>query len=284
MILGASLARPAPVLLPNPELGLHKMAMTTEFKYVGTELELFATATNWKSYLRGQVAPYLGPDVLEVGAGLGGTTLHLCRGEHDRWVCLEPDPALARRLEALKSSGLLRPCCQVEIGTVHDRPDEQKYDSLIYMDVIEHIQDDASELVRAGQLLRPGGHVVALCPAHQWLYSPFDAAIGHHRRYTKKTIAALTPPGLRLVRLRYLDAVGILASLANRLILNQSMPTLKQVAFWDRVLVRLSRVVDPVTAYSLGKSVLAIWEKTERPARPEVPGSPGRVSVRLSGD
>ena len=112
-------------------------------------------------------------------------------------------------------------------------------------------------------LLRPGGHVVALSPAHQSLYTPFDAAIGHHRRYSKKTIAALTPSGLRLVRLRYLDAVGMLASLGNRLILNQNMPTAKQVALWDGVLVRLSRLVDPVTAYSLGKSVLAVWTKTD---------------------
>jgi len=112
-------------------------------------------------------------------------------------------------------------------------------------------------------LLGPGGHVVALSPAHQSLYTPFDAAIGHHRRYSKKTIAALTPPGLRLVRLRYLDAVGMLASLGNRLILNQSMPTPKQVALWDGVMVRLSRLVDPVTAYSLGKSVLAVWQKAD---------------------
>ncbi len=82
-------------------------------------------------------------------------------------------------------------------------------------------------------------------------------------RYSKKTIAALTPSGLRLVRVRYLDAVGMLASLGNRLILNQSMPTPKQVALWDGIMVRLSRLVDPVTAYSSGKSVLAVWKKAD---------------------
>ncbi len=237
--------------------------MTTDFTCVGRALELFATATNWKTYLRRQITPYLGREVLEIGAGLGGTTLHLCLGAHDRWLCLEPDPALARRLEASISAGELPPCCQVEVGTVHDRPYEQAFDTLIYIDVLEHIRDDASELAQATLLLRPGGHVVALSPAHQWLYTPFDAAIGHHRRYSKKTIAALTPSGLRLVRLRYLDAVGILASLGNRLILNQSMPTPKQVALWDGIMVRLSRLVDPVTAYSLGKSVLAVWKKAD---------------------
>jgi len=235
--------------------------MTTDFAYVGTELELFAKASNWKSYLRRQVTPFLGRDVLEVGAGLGATTLHLCRGAHNRWLCLEPDIALARQLEASISAGALPRCCQVEVGTVRDRPYEQAFDTALYIDVLEHIEDDASELIRAADLVRAGGHVVALSPAHQMLYTPFDAAIGHHRRYSKKTIAALTPPGLRLVRLRYLDAVGMLASLGNRLILNQSMLTPRQIALWDGVMVRLSCLVDPVTAYCLGKSVLAIWTK-----------------------
>jgi SAM-dependent methyltransferase len=239
------------------------MTMTTEFTYVGTELDLFAKATNWKAYLRRQITPYLGRKVLEIGAGLGGTTLHLCSGRHDRWICLEPDPALARRLESSIRAGDLPPCCQVEVGTVHDRPDEQKFDTLLYIDVLEHIKDDASEVVRAMKLVRPGGHVVALSPAQQSLFTSFDAAVGHYRRYSKKTIAALTPSGLRLVRLRYLDSVGILASLGNRLVLNQNMPTAKQVALWDGVMVRLSRLVDPVTAYSLGKSVLAVWKKTD---------------------
>jgi SAM-dependent methyltransferase len=237
--------------------------MTTNLTYVGTELDLFAAATNWKTYLRRQVAPFLGPEVLEVGAGFGGTTLHLCLGKHDRWLCLEPDRALAQRSESSISAGALPPCCQVEVGTVHDRPSDDLFDTVLYIDVLEHIRDDVSELARAAHLLRPGGHVVALSPAHQILYTPFDAAIGHHRRYSKKTIAALTPPELRLVRLRYLDGVGLLASLGNRLLLHQSMPSPKQVAVWDGVMVRLSRLVDPMTAYSMGKSVLAVWKRAD---------------------
>jgi SAM-dependent methyltransferase len=237
------------------------MAMTTDYEYVGHELDLFAKASNWKAYLNRQVSPYIGRHVLEIGAGLGGTTLHLCTGAHDRWLCLEPDRELARRLEAAIKAGELPPCCQVELGTVHDQPAEPAFDTLLYIDVLEHIEDDARELARAARLLRPGGHVVVLSPAHQSLYTPFDAAIGHYRRYSKKALSALTPSGLQLVRLRYLDAVGMVASLGNRLILNQSMPTARQIALWDGIMVRISRLIDPVTAYSLGKSVLAVWKK-----------------------
>jgi hypothetical protein len=64
-----------------------------------------------------------------------------------------------------------------------------------------------------------------------------------------------------MVRSIYLDSAGLLASLGNRLFLSQSMPGPGQIAFWDKVLVRCSRVVDPLLCYSLGKSVLCVWER-----------------------
>ena len=241
------------------------MGMTeSDYTYVGSELELFAGATRWKSYLADQVAPFLGEEVLEVGAGLGGTTKRLCRGVERRWVCLEPDEGLAGRLSGAIDSGELPACCRVEVGTLERLAREPAFDTLLYIDVMEHIEDDAGELARAGEFLRPGGHVVVLSPAHQWLYSPFDKAIGHYRRYTKSTLRALTPTGLDLVRLSYLDTVGLIASAGNRLFLRSAMPNPSQIAVWDRYMVRLSRVVDPLIGYSAGKSVLGVWRKPPR--------------------
>src|SRR5919107_745081 len=96
----------------------------SDYTYVGSELELFAGATRWKSYLAYQVAPFLGEEVLEVGAGLGGTTKRLCRGGERRWVCLEPDEGLAGRLSRATDSGTLPSCCRVEIGTLERLPRE----------------------------------------------------------------------------------------------------------------------------------------------------------------
>ena len=66
--------------------------------YVGGELDLFALAKNWKTYVRTQIADYIRGDVLEVGAGIGGTTVALHDGTARHWVCLEPDATLAARL------------------------------------------------------------------------------------------------------------------------------------------------------------------------------------------
>ncbi len=232
------------------------------FVYVGTELDLFATADHWKAYVRRQVRPYLGRHVLEVGAGHGGTTRVLCAGGHARWVCLEPDSSLADRLIASISAGELPDCCEPRIGTLADLDIVDRFDTILYMDVLEHIADDRAELARAADQLRHGGHLIVLAPAHQWLYTPFDEAIGHYRRYTKSTLSAAAPAGLTRARLIYLDSIGMLASLGNRLVLKSSMPSRGQIALWDRLMVPLSRVADPFLGYSVGKSVLAVWKKS----------------------
>ena len=237
--------------------------MNAPYQYVGDELDLFSAAVHWKAYFRRRIAPYLGQEVLEVGAGLGGTTRALCRGDERRWVCLEPDPGLAARLAAEQAAGRLPGCCEVVVGTLDDQLEADQFDSVLYMDVLEHIEGDRAEMVQAARRVRPGGHVVALSPAHQWLYTPFDKSIGHCRRYSKATLKAITPDGLDLVWLGYLDSVGFFASLANKMLLQQSMPTPKQIAFWDRVLVRMSEWVDPVLGFGAGKSVLAIWRRPE---------------------
>lgn len=228
--------------------------------YIGTELELFANATRWKGYVARQIAPYLGREVLEVGAGLGGTTRVFCQGTESRWVCLEPDPQLTAQITRQVEAGTLPACCEPVVGTLESAGDRLgRFDTLLYMDVLEHIEDDRAELNRAARFLRPGGHVVALGPAHPFLYTPFDRAIGHYRRYTRRMMRNLRPDGLELVRLSYLDSVGLLASLGNRLVLRSASPQAGQIAFWDRVLVRASTAVDPLLGYTLGKSVLAVW-------------------------
>ena len=236
--------------------------MTTDpYHYVGDELDLFAAATNWKAYFRRQIQPYLGPTVLEVGAGLGGTTRALCTGTERRWACLEPDPQLAARLQAEQAAGRLPAGCEIVVGTLDDQLADDQFDSVLYMDVLEHIEGDAAELVRAARRVAPGGHLVVLSPAHQWLFTPFDRSIGHCRRYSMASLRAVGPPGLDLAWLGYLDSVGFFASLANKMLLQQAMPTPKQISFWDKVLVRTSTWVDPILAHRAGKSVLGVWRR-----------------------
>ena len=235
-----------------------------EFNYVGDELGLFAHATNWKNYWSRKLAPFLTGDVLEVGAGLGTNTLLLRPRASGQWTCLEPDRQLIATLQAALAAQPLAASCRVLTGTVDDLPPGEWFDTIIYIDVLEHIPDDGAELARAAERLRPGGRVIVLSPAHQWLYSEFDKSIGHCRRYSRRSLLAATPATLRPVKCFYLDSVGLCASLANRLLLRQSLPTLKQILFWDRMIIPISRVLDPLLCGALGKTVIGVWERKER--------------------
>lgn len=231
-----------------------------EISYIGSELEIFAHANNWKRYVRSQIVGYLTGSVLEVGAGIGSNALSYVDGPHSRWVCLEPDSQLAASIT--RNPALRR--CKVIVGTVADLPAAERFDGILYMDVLEHIDDDAAELRRAAKHLAPGGRLIVLAPAHQWLFTPFDRAIGHYRRYNAAMLRAAGPPGLPLERLRYLDVAGVSAVLGNRLILSSASPTVRQIKTWDRFLIPVSRCLDPLLAYKAGKSVIAVWRKPDR--------------------
>jgi SAM-dependent methyltransferase len=229
------------------------------YSYQGSELDLFQHAVNWKRYYARRLQPFITGDVLEVGAGIGATSRFLCNGSLRSWTCLEPDAALATRLTAGLESAPLPVPASVVRGTLADLPAERRFDTILYIDVLEHIEDDRDELRHSAGRLRPGGRIVVLAPAHGWLFSRFDRAIGHHRRYSAAMLARITPAPLQLTTAFYLDAVGMLASLANRLLLREAYPTLSQIRFWDSTLVRLSRLVDPCTRHRVGKTVIGIF-------------------------
>ena len=229
--------------------------------YRGGELDVFAHAAGWKAYFGAHLRDRLVGDVLEVGAGIGAATRALCDGRQRSWTCLEADAALAARLrEGLRQSPLT-PFPEVVVGALPDLPGDRVFDAVLDVDVLEHIEDDAGELERAAARLRPGGALIVVAPAHRWLTTPFDDAIGHWRRYDRASLAALTPSGLSLTMLRYLDAAGVLLSLANRVLLRSASPTVAQIRFWDRWIVPISRRVDPLLGYRAGKSILAVWSR-----------------------
>lgn len=234
--------------------------MTTQ-AYVGAELELFDKADNWKAYYARLVRRYLQGEVLEVGAGLGSATQALCNGTQKRWVCLEPDPRMAALLKAKREQQRLPKCCEVFNGMLSDLRADQLFDAIVYADVLEHIEADRRELLLAVKHLKSTGFLIVMAPAHQSLYTPFDAAVGHFRRYNKNSLAAVVPSGLDCLEMKYLDSVGLCSTLANRLILRSAMPNKYQLAIWDKLLIPASRLIDPLLNYKLGKSILGAWRK-----------------------
>jgi len=231
----------------------------SEFSYVGEELEIFSEAKVWKYYWSSVIGRHISGSVLEVGAGIGSNIEVLHRqSTFKSWCCLEPDEKL---LNQLRDRYQLAHSLETFCGTVGDLPIERKFDAILYIDVLEHLEDDRAELNLAAAHLNPGGRLIVLSPAHNLLYSPFDKAIGHFRRYNRNMLKEIRPLDLIEDRIFYLDSVGMMASMTNCLVAKQSMPTKWQILLWDWFFVRLSRWIDPLTLRMLGKTVIAIWRK-----------------------
>jgi SAM-dependent methyltransferase len=227
--------------------------------YIGNELQIFEHARNWKGYYGSFIRPMLGKKVAEIGAGLGGTTTALFDNHQHEWLCVEPDPALLRQIDLKIQEGSLGVNCTTFCGFSKEL--KEKFDSILYIDVIEHIEDDSAELKIASNLLQEEGRLFIIVPAHPALYSPFDKMIGHYRRYTKQMLRDVLPEDLIIEKLYYLDSVGYFASLVNKLFLKQSMPTLSQVKCWDKFMVPVSVMLDRLLGFHFGKSVMLIARK-----------------------
>lgn len=234
----------------------------SELEYPGNELALFASARNWKSYYAELLEPYISGHVLEVGAGIGGTMPSLWNSAVESWLCLEPDPALAREL-VTRIGEFNHAEVTPRVGTLDDLRSDERFDCILYIDVLEHIRDDRGELRHASRRLNSGGRLIVLSPAFQWLFSAFDDALGHERRYSARSLAEVFPRELRQERVFYADSLGALLSASNRILLRKSLPTLRQVLFWDRAVVPVSRIVDRLTRSWFGRSVIAVYSRPE---------------------
>jgi len=229
------------------------------FEYMGDELSLFKEARHWKSYFSSKIGKYITGDILEVGAGIGINTEFLVRsGSTIKTITLvEPDSNQANQI--CGNLGVWGGKARVVTGTTADI--EGEFDSILYIDVIEHIEDATSELARAKELLKPGGFLIVLVPAYAFLFSPFDAQIGHFRRYNRKVLSRELPQGLIRKAEFYLDSMGFFASLVNRFLLKQSAPTYANIQFWDKGLIPLSKVTDALTFNLFGKSLVGVFQK-----------------------
>ncbi|MEP7367335.1 MAG: class I SAM-dependent methyltransferase [Acidobacteriota bacterium] len=238
---------------------MNPAARAVDYQYEGAELDLFEKAVNWKAYWSSRIARYLRGDVLEVGAGIGANTALFATHAFDTWTCLEPDAALAARIVLPAGSRH-----HSRIGTTAALDAADQYDAILYIDVLEHIEEDAVELARASRHLRAGGHLIVLSPAWPFLFSPFDAAIGHYRRYTRAMLrAAARSTHFDEQEVIYLDSAGMLASAANCLLLRSAIPTLGQILLWDRRLVPISRRIDRFFGEHVGKTIIGVWEKPD---------------------
>lgn len=156
------------------------------------------------------------------------------------------------------------PHVTVHHGEVTGEDVGHDYDSVVLVNVLEHVDDDAGFLAQLAQHLRPGGRIVIFVPAFETLYSDFDRAIGHHRRYRQSTMATtVDKAGLEIDDLRYVNSVGAVAWWAMVKQLRQTPARSAAVKLFDRGVVPVLRKVEARRPPRFGQSVFCVARRPE---------------------
>jgi SAM-dependent methyltransferase len=227
-------------------------------EYPGKELEAMSFAINYHQWIVDELAPFFGRTMVEVGAGKGDLSAMLIRKGLKQLYAFEPSLNLFPSLRA-KAEGL----SQVTAINEFFKPDfvPEAFDSLLYINVLEHIEDDCAELFSAYRALPIGGYLLLFVPALSWLFSNVDRSAGHFRRYYKKALVKMVEQtGFRVERVRYFDLAGIIPWYVNFVLLRNTFSA-GSVALYDRLIVPPMRVFEKKITPPIGKNILLVARK-----------------------
>ena len=208
----------------------------------------------FKGYARGTI--------IDHGAGTGSLSAALLAAKAGSVIAVEPDPQLVEMLhEKLDAT----PGATVFPGTLDDYIADHGtacVDSIVSSNVIEHIEDDVACLQAMWELLRPGGAVCIYVPARPELFGSLDAAVGHHRRYTREDLEAkLTQSGFRVVSVKYRNLVAVLPWLVVGRVLKRDRIGNGSLKIFDRMIFPVFRRLEELLPPSYGLNLVAIAVK-----------------------
>ena len=222
-----------------------------------------ASAANYYAWIASQFQPVLGRRILDIGGGHGAHLDHIV--SHGRKVVsVDLSPECVREMRE-KFAG--RPfealCGDITQPAFLERLTAEAFDTIVCVNVLEHIENDAAALEAMVQILRPTqGRLFLLVPAHPFLYGTPDVLAGHFRRYRRRDLRELVSrAGFRAVQARYFNGFGAVPYLLNSRILRPktlSGPVDTQIVLFDRYLVPVLRRIESFVRVPFGQSLIAI--------------------------
>lgn len=134
----------------------------------------------------------------------------------------------------------------------------------MYLNVLEHIRDDKKEIIIALSKLKKNGYLIVLVPAHNNLYSNFDKAVGHFRRYEISFFHSLKFNNAKVIKCYFLDSVGYFLYFLNKLFFKkETYPSYFKIFLWDRIFTPISVFLDSILLKKFGKNILYVLKKTK---------------------
>jgi len=233
----------------------------TSTEYTVADQQRMEKAVRYFEWQYRMVEPHLGRRVLEIGCGMGNFTRVLVDRECvvgidiDEGVLAEHrtrfrkrDNVVAHRMDSVDSAFF---------SLARYRPD-----SVVCLNVLEHIEDDVAALANMNSVLQPGGRAVLIVPAFQSLFGPIDHKLGHYRRYSKQMMRGLAErTGFRVAQLRYMNIVGFFGWWVNARVLRKTEQSEGQIALFDKMIVPLQAAMERWIEPPCGQSIFAVLEK-----------------------
>jgi len=226
-------------------------------------LELIARATQFNQWMYNEIKPFLKGDLLEIGSGIGNISQYIISDGFRITLSdynTEYYELLGRRFTGNSN---VQAVLQIDL-LLSDFSDKhvllkEKFDSIILLNVIEHIGDDSKAIENCRYLLKPGGHLIVLAPAYQWLYCRFDKELGHYRRYSLTKMKNLVKAHLEIISARHFNCLGIFGWVLFGKFLRKKALGGEMNSF-DR-LVPLAKILDKLVFKTIGLSVIVTGKR-----------------------
>jgi glycosyltransferase involved in cell wall biosynthesis len=228
-------------------------------EYGSHTLARLSRAPNFNAWMADTIRTYCGSRVLEIGSGIGNLTRRLV--PCTRYVATDINPLYLRQLQALCRE---RPYLQASYCDVTDAATfprlENGYDTVVCLNVIEHVKFDVTALTNIRSVLADGGRAIILVPHGQWNYGTLDEVLGHYRRYSKETLRAVaSAAGFVVKDVFEFNRIGTPAWFLNGRVLRRRSFGLFQIWLLNR-LTPLFRLIDRALPLP-GLSLIAVLER-----------------------
>ena len=227
-------------------------------KYPEIALERFDKANLWIKYIIFKIRRFLKDDVLEVGAGCGSFTKGYMKNFHSITLTDMDNNSL----NLLKKNFINEKKINVINSTIKDI--DKKFNTILYFNVLEHVEEDKLEIKAALEKLNNGGYLIILVPAHQKIYSKLCKAVGPYKRYDIDFFNENRFENSKIIKLHFLDFFGYLLYYLNKVFFKEeTYPSTLKIFIWDKIFTPFTIVVDFLTGYKFGKNILCIYKKDD---------------------
>tara|TARA_B110000438_G_C15741422_1_gene618652 strand:- start:82 stop:771 length:690 start_codon:yes stop_codon:yes gene_type:complete len=225
--------------------------------YPGKELENFDLASIWRKYIYFLIKKYIKGSVLEVGAGIGSFTNNYSSLENNGITLTEIDN---NNYKIIKERFKNRNYFFYQSVT---KELKGKFNTIMYLNVLEHIEKDTVEINDALEKLDDNGYLIILVPAHNKLYSKFDEAVGHFKRYEIDYFNKLKLNNAVIEKTFFLDCMGYFLYYINGVFFKEDVyPSKLKILIWDKIFTPITFFLDKILNYKFGKNLLCVIKKT----------------------